>query len=310
MVLVVNGVLQESPPLDSQSLYAAHPIYRDTAAQLHAIPTKLIGPAGLLYVQQREMAATSPLDKNVTILGTDDVTTCIIVILRHSGSGATALAHFDGCGTDEAAMQMLQRVSELAIGFPEGRFELQLIGGYTDAKNYSGELFYNILMAFHKQVVEIDLTLCCVGELNTTVRGSVHWPIIYGAGINVKTGEIFSATFPDKGPSQALRGCRRLTGGHEVVDVYDYTLGLLRIGPFNYDPSPGMDLWLQQTDQFILDHTSSSPEVEPPHYVSDMRATFKFIKDNPFPAVTVFRDNKPHYYRRDETTGAWQQIRF
>jgi hypothetical protein len=36
--------------------------------------------------------------------------------------------------------------------------------------------------SFHKQLVEIDLTLACVGELNTTIRGGIHWPIIYGVG--------------------------------------------------------------------------------------------------------------------------------
>lgn len=41
-----------------------------------------------------------------------------------------------------------------------------------------------------------------------------------------------------------------------------------------------------------------------------VRATLKYIQDNQFPAVTVFRDNKPHYYRRDETTGFWQPMRY
>ncbi|XP_024937193.1 protein N-terminal asparagine amidohydrolase isoform X2 [Cephus cinctus] len=225
-------------------------------------------------------------------------------------SGAVALAHLDGAGTEDAATAMVQRVTELALGFPEGRLELQLVGGYSDPRNYSEELFYNILSAFHKQPVEIDLTLCCIGELNTTVRGGIHWPVIYGIGLNVKTGEIFPATFPDKGPDQALRCARHLTGGQQVLDVYDCTLGLLRIGPFNYDPLRGVDLWLAQSDQFILQHLSTSPDVELPHFVSQIRATLKYIQDNQFPAVTVFRDNRPHYYRRDEGTGVWQPIRY
>lgn len=49
--------------------------------------------------------------------------------------------------------------------------------------------------------------------------------------------------------------------------MYDCQLGLLRIGPFNYDPLRGVDLWLEQTDEFILQHLSTSPEVEPPHFV-------------------------------------------
>lgn len=62
MVLVLNGVLQEECPPDTRSLYHAHPVYRETAAQLLAIPNKVIGPVGLLYVQQRELAATVPHD--------------------------------------------------------------------------------------------------------------------------------------------------------------------------------------------------------------------------------------------------------
>lgn len=56
----------------------------------------------------------------------------------------------------------------------------------------------------------------------------------------------------------------------QVLDVYDCGLGLLRIGPFNYDPLRGVDLWLSQSDQFILQHLSTSPEVELPHFVSQV----------------------------------------
>lgn len=48
--------------------------------------TPQIGPVGLLYVNQREMAAIAPHDKNVHIVGSDDSTTCIIVVVRHSGN--------------------------------------------------------------------------------------------------------------------------------------------------------------------------------------------------------------------------------
>lgn len=51
-----------------------------------------------------------------------------------------------------------------------------------------------------------------------------------------------------------------------MLDVYDSALGMLRIGPFNYDPLRGADLWLSQTDEFLLQHLSSSPDVEPPHF--------------------------------------------
>ena len=60
------------------------------------------------------------------------------------------------------------------------------------------------------------MTQACVGELNTILRGDINWPIIYGVGVNIKTGEIFPATFPDKGPEMLLRSARNFTGGQNV----------------------------------------------------------------------------------------------
>lgn len=59
-----------------------------------------------------------------------------------------ALAHLDGSGTAEAAAAMVARVQQLAVGYPEGRLELQLVGGFTDPHRYSDELFANIMCKF------------------------------------------------------------------------------------------------------------------------------------------------------------------
>lgn len=64
------------------------------------------------------------------------------------GSGAVALAHFDGSGTAEAASTMVARVQHLATGYPEGRLELQLVGGFTDPHRYSDDLFANIMCEY------------------------------------------------------------------------------------------------------------------------------------------------------------------
>ncbi len=106
--------------------------------------------------------------------------------------------------------------------------------------------------AYHKQQVNIDLVTACICRLNNSLRGNINWPVIYGIGVNVKTGELFPATFPDKGPDIPLRSARHFTGCHEMLDIYDTNMGLLRIGPFNYRPMRGVDLWLSQSDEFIL----------------------------------------------------------
>lgn len=45
---------------------------------------------------------------------------------------------------------MVARVQELALGYPEGRIELQLIGGYKDptGRGYAEDLFYNIMRKY------------------------------------------------------------------------------------------------------------------------------------------------------------------
>lgn len=65
--------------------------------------------------------------------------------------------------------------------------------------------------------MEIDLTQACVGEVNTIARGDINWPIIYGVGVNIRTGEIFPASFTDKGPDSPLRQARNFTGGQTVM---------------------------------------------------------------------------------------------
>lgn len=310
MVLVINGIIQEDPPPDSGTLFLNHPSLIQSAEQLLSIPQKVVCPSGLLYVRQREMAVTTPFDKCVTLVGSDDVTTCIIIILRHSGSGAVGLAHLDGACTDECVMNMVQRIQELSLGYQEGIYELFLVGGYADSRHYSEDLFYSIMYSFHKQPIEVHLLVTCVGEKNTTIRNGLNYPIAYGVAVNIKTREIFAATFPDKGPEKALRVARQLTGGQQVLDIYDCTSGVLRIGPFNYEPLRGVDLWLEQSDEFILQHLSTTPDVEPNHFVPEIRAALKYIHDHPFPAVTVFRDNQPRCYRRDEHTGLWTPFRY
>lgn len=103
---------------------------------------------------------------------------------------------------------------------------------------------------------------------------------------------------------EVIRVQRKTANWFQMSDIYDCSLGMMRIGPFNYEPMRGVDLWLSQNDDFILQHLSTSPEVESPMFVMRVRSTLKYIQQHPFPGVTVFPDNRPHYFRKDEG-GAW-----
>lgn len=310
MVLVLGGVVLDEAPLDTRNLFHAAPHLKETAAHVASLPPKVVSSIGLLYLHQREFAVTLPQDKNVYLLGTDDFNTCVVIVLRHTGSGATCMAHVDGTDQESGISPLISRIQEVSLGYPNGRLELHLVGGYVDPRGYSERIVINILHAFHKEPLEFDLVFACVGEMNTTIRAGLAFPMIYGVGYNIKTGEIFHATFPDKGPDLALRSARQLTGSSHLMDLYDCTLGLLRVGPYHYPPLRGVDLWLQQTDEFIVSQLSTAPEVElQTHFANKIRAALKYMHDNPFPAVTVFQENRPRYFRKEES-GSWVPIRY
>lgn len=70
----------------------------------------------------------------------------------------------------------------------------------------------------------MDLTQACIVDLNTIIRNDRNWPIVYGVGVNIRTGEIFPATFPDKGPELPLRQARSFTGAQNVLGKYSNKL--------------------------------------------------------------------------------------
>ena len=161
--------------------------------------------------------------------------------------------------------------------------------------------------ALHKQRASLELVTLCVGELCTVRRSNIPWPLLYGLGVSVKTGDIFPAQFTDKGPDMDLRTARTLTGGEAVglMDIYDYQREELRIGPFTYEPMRAVDIWLQQTDEFVLQSLHPCPEVSPPSFLPQLRQTLKRIKQDPYPSVSVFGSNQPRLYRKDEHSGQW-----
>ncbi|KAM7297476.1 hypothetical protein ISCGN_022627 [Ixodes scapularis] len=100
--------------------------------------------------------------ENVSVLGTDEATTCLMAIVRHTGSGAVSLAHFDGSGLEQGAAAMVRRVQELSLPIPEGRFEVYIVGGFLDRRGYSETLANQLLYAFHKQPVNLHLVTACI----------------------------------------------------------------------------------------------------------------------------------------------------
>ncbi|XP_013394418.1 protein N-terminal asparagine amidohydrolase [Lingula anatina] len=307
MPLLIKGGALKRVPSCIRDFFNKYNHFKDEVVSKRSQPVSKVGAQGLLYVLQREYAGTAPEDDVISVLGSEDATTCHIVIIRHTGSGATSLGHFDGCDTESAVRDMVKLVTNLSEGKMNGRIEVHMYGGFIDDQNTSAELSLSLLDALHKQPEDIHLMTACITDLNDEVRGGIHWPVFYGVAVNVKTGETFKASFPDKGPDIPLRAGTHFTGMEEMMNMYDMERKLLKIGPFSYGPFPYIDRLLLLPDEYYRMHLSTSPAQEPSGFEADVRKTLEQIKNHPDPMKTVFIDGKPRFYKK-EKDGNWVRV--
>uniref|UniRef100_A0A8C2IZY0 Protein N-terminal asparagine amidohydrolase n=1 Tax=Cyprinus carpio TaxID=7962 RepID=A0A8C2IZY0_CYPCA len=285
-------------------LFSKYPHLKESAKQFVSRSPEAVDTKQLLYVQQREFAATTPADNSVSVLGSDDATTCHLVVLRHTGSGATCLAHCDGSSTCTEVPLIVSAVTSRSAPAKEGRLELHLVGGFDDDRRTSHSLSLSILAAFQKQTEEIHLETCCITDMNDVIKDGIHRPVVYGIGVNVKTGHVFPASFTHRGPAEELRSARSFSGG-QMVEVYDSSRELVKIEPCRWTPNNDMAFWLSQDDETILQYLSTSPHAEPPHFVHHIKSTIQFLLDHPS-ADGLFPGSQPQLYRRAED-GRWKR---
>nr|XP_058153332.1 protein N-terminal asparagine amidohydrolase-like [Dasypus novemcinctus] len=155
------------------------------------------------------------------------------------------------------------------------RLEVHLVGGFSDDRQLSQKLTHQLLSEFDRQEDDIHLVTLCVTELNDREGNEKHFPIIYGIAVNIKTAEIYRASFQDRGPQEELHAARALTGG-PMISIYDVKTEQLRIGPYYWMPFPHVDFWLQQDDKEILENLSTLPLTKPSHFVDHIRSTLIF----------------------------------
>uniref|UniRef100_A0A3B4FA64 N-terminal asparagine amidase n=1 Tax=Pundamilia nyererei TaxID=303518 RepID=A0A3B4FA64_9CICH len=284
----------QNKPLDpirsTADLFDKNPHLQEKAKAFRSKPLVDVDPKCLLYVHQREFAATTPADKCVSVIGSDDATTCHLVVLRHTGSGAVCLGHCDGSSTWSEVPLLVKAVTSLSDACKEGRYDTHI---------KKSTLIYWV------QKEDIHLETCCITEMNDVVVNGTHRPVVYGIGVDVKTGDVYPASFPHKGPAEELRSARTFTGG-EMVNIYDSSRGLFQIDPCTWSQNLDIAFWLSQNDDTILKYLSTSPRAEPPHFVQHMKSTIQFLLDHPN-SESLFPGGQPQFYHRTET-GDWERV--
>ncbi|VEN52729.1 unnamed protein product [Callosobruchus maculatus] len=187
MVLFINEERQSYYPTNMKALFDSFSEYKTSGSNFSALPSTMVGHRGSLYIMQREYAAVAPKNEIVNILGSDDATTCIIIIVRDSHSGSTALAHLDNPpGAGKAIEEIIEKLQHLPDAY--SKYDMYLVGGYQDPRGLSDQLFEEIFKTVQKLPQEIHLKLACIGETNTVVKNRIPWPKIYGVAIKIDTG--------------------------------------------------------------------------------------------------------------------------
>ena len=310
MPLVVNGNTEDSRFRTFADFANKHSHFKGIAEEFCKKPIRNIEKSGLLYVTQGEYATVSMDDENVIVMGSEDATTCHIVVLRHTGSGVTSLGHFDGHDTSSGIKNMIAAVaSSSKTNCNDGKIVLHLFGGFLDDRNTSDRLTVSILEVIQNQHESIHLSSACFTGFNDTVEKGLHKPIIYGIGISVHDGEIFPATFLDKGPDEYVRHARNFTGVGTMVEIYNSTYKELRIMPYKYKTNIiNIPFFLIASDEDVLENLSTSPHCEPPDFVAMTRATLEHILTHPEPLVTVFPGGRPRVYKRQGGVEFWTSV--
>lgn len=312
MVLIIDGFEVDNQISPVSQLFDKYQLLKANSLSLINRPVRRIEASEpYVYVGQRETAVVA-LGDALSMIGSEDATTCHVVVLRDMASGVTGLAHLDSEEphdflTLEREVRDRRGVRKVTRELEDSlEYEVSLLGGYQDENSTSEEITEMLLGVMQGLKARFNLKLACLGPINTVDRDGVLWPRIYGGAVDVKTGEVFSASFSYHGPDTDVRALRlhsRQKLG--LANIYDPLSGKLVVSPFSYQPMVEAHLWLKKTDEFILRYCSTSPQVEPPSFCANMRANFRRMISDPQPMKTLFPGNQNRVYSRNELTGEW-----
>lgn len=305
MVLIIGDEHVEFD-ISSKDLFTKFPELKTRSEALFNVPARMVrAQERHVYVGQREMAVSERGDW-VEVLGSEDATTCHIIILRDltSDRGLTGLAHLDS--EDPGQLLALEAaVRERSGSGGPWEYEVSLVGGYEDDRFCSRDITDALLFTMQNHCAFFRLRLACVLAVNTQQRVGVDWPRTYGAGVRLDTGEVFTAAFESHGPDEDIRSMWCNEGLH---NIYCHETGRIVIKPFQYGVISSAHRWLKQSDEFLLHHCSTSPKVEPPTFCNMIRAQFQRMITDPNPLETLFRNSLNREYQRDEKSGHWNMV--
>lgn len=185
------------------------------------------------------------------------------------------------------------------------KFDLYIVGGFTDSRKISFDVTLELFNIFREAVEDLHLKLCVVTKLNDTIKDAIHFPMAYGLGYNIKTECVFMCNnFVDKGPDSIARSARHFSSNGNM-NIFDTLNSKLTIGPFDYEPIDQCDRLIEFPEKVLLKYFSTSPNQEPANFVTNLKKTFRIMCDHPKPCDTYFKNMQPFIYIKKED-GSWE----
>ncbi|KAF2927583.1 hypothetical protein DAI22_06g215800 [Oryza sativa Japonica Group] len=202
-----------------------------------------------VYVFQREFATVDPA--RVELVGTDEVTTCVGVVIRNNKTGMTSISHMDFPKIVEGGLKQMLEL----LGDDNAPFDVHLIGGFDDVstkvvhsagrkhikqEGYSYPLCCRILEVLYKSRQQFHLrTFCVLGSNTTTDSYGNTRPIIGGFVVETSSGAVNPASFEmnSRCPDEIVRRIRVSVSSYDpnwqgrLLETYDTHSDAFEIAP-------------------------------------------------------------------------------
>ncbi|KAF8403904.1 hypothetical protein HHK36_012010 [Tetracentron sinense] len=329
------GHNQESVNLDA---LLEHPVLVYASNSFKAIPERKFSvseDSGLerstrikhVYVFQREYATVDPA--LVELVGTDEATTCVGLVIRNRKTGMTSVAHMDSPNVVSFGLtQMLSLVVHHGL---DAELDVHIIGGFEDASRqyangvcgseshkkldgFSFPLCKEIVEALQRSPEKFHIqTLCILGHNTRRDSDGNAYPIFNGLLVETSTGSISPASFDrsSRCPDEIVRRIRVTVSFEDpswngkLLETYDTHTDRYQIAPCSWMPCwKDIAFSLQQlSDSEILLQCSTSPSAEGFDFVDNFRRHLEYLIQHPNWRET-FPMRKPRIFERT-TNGGW-----
>ncbi|KAI3984292.1 hypothetical protein MKX01_011246 [Papaver californicum] len=324
----------------SEDLHALleHPFLVAASNTLKAIPEMKVSamegfrverstPAKHVYVFQSEYATVDPA--LVELVGTDEATTCVGLVIRNQKTGWTSIAHVDS--PEVVDLGLNQMLSLLIDQTSDAELDVHIVGAFEDAPSnqrsgrsgseseselyeHSIPLCSRIIEALQNKEDRFHIqTFCVLGQNTMRDSDGNAYPVFNGLMVETSSGSVRPASFDrsSRCPDEIVRRVRVTVSSSDpswkgkLLATYDSHSDQFQIAPCSWNPRwKEYALSLQQlSDSDILLNCSTSPSAEGPDFLDNQRRLFDYLIKHPNWRET-FPMRKPRIFKRT-ATGDW-----